>query len=382
MKTYLLTLGLCSFVLFTAGQTIKLKKKGEVDVAFVYNDPFSYIDYPRDRTFTMEFKSCYNQEIYPGLRNLSSMALRVRAWTILDDIVVNPVFVYKLNMERLQGNHYTVSYSQISKYPDLVKRYKAIRPTSVNAVVGMGLNPDNPNDGGAYAFFNIRNNDLLIAASEKTPYAAAPTSGNWGSFVQMMYIDYGINNAFRRPSDFQSNNEDKDMMRKYLRNTAQVAPFALTKSLTGMGKSSPVCNTYIKITWPVEAIDAIQELYLKYEKGEEKPPGEEAAAALAKMQLERYNRNDEWATPFEDELKEVEAVSESNFIALRSKSRTIVTFDSKVYSGIRELKNTQYFVLTRKGSSQRYRQEIVDKRGVSQRLTDIPILVMFLPITA
>jgi len=31
----------------------------------------------------------------------------------------------------------------------------------------MGLNPDNEYEFGAYAFFNIRNNDLLIAASEK-----------------------------------------------------------------------------------------------------------------------------------------------------------------------------------------------------------------------
>jgi len=152
-----------------------------VDVAFIYNNPFSYIDYPRDRTFTMKLDPQYEREIRLGLMNVSSMALRVRIWTVLDDIVTNPVFAYKLNMEYLRGKHHTVSFQQISKYPDLVKRYKAIRPTSVNAVVGMGLNPDNEFEYGAYAFFNIRNNDLLIAASEKLPYAAAPASGSWGS---------------------------------------------------------------------------------------------------------------------------------------------------------------------------------------------------------
>jgi hypothetical protein len=365
MNPYLLLFCICYAISFpSAGQNIKLKKKGEVDVAFIYNDPFSYIDYPRDRTFKMTMDPQQDREINPGLMNVSSMALRVRIWTVLDDIVTNPVFAYKLNMEYLRGKKHTVWFQQISKYPDLVVRYKAIRPTSVNAVVGMGLNPDNEYEFGAYAFFNIRNNDLLIAASEKLPYAAAPASGSWGSIVQMAYSDEGHHYHFRHPSDFQSSNANKETMYKFLTKATHAAPYAWAKVQSGtVRKRNPPCNTYIRITWPEAAIDAIQELYLKYERGEEKPPGEEVAEALAKKNAERYNRDDEWAAAYEDDLKDVEAENDRNFIGLKSKSRVIATFEKEKYYNISPLRNTPFFELN--GKEGKY---IVDKRGNRQTI--------------
>jgi len=180
----------------------------------------------------------------------------------------------------------------------------------------------------------------------------------------MAYSDESHHYHFRHPSDFQSSNANKETMYKFLTRATRAAPYAWAKVQSGtVRKQSPSCNTYIKITWPEEAIDAIQELYLKYERGEEKPPGEEVAEVLAKTKVERYNRDDEWATAFEEELKDVQAVNERNFIALKSKSRVVATFDSEKYYGIYPLGNTAFFELN--GKDGKY---IVDKRGNRQAI--------------
>jgi hypothetical protein len=351
--------------LLTSSQEIKLKKKGDVDVAFVYKDPFGYFDYPREQTFAMTMDPRFDNEIKPGLLNVSSVALRVRVWAILDNIATNPVFVYRLNMEGLTGQRHYVSFQKISKYPDLIRRYKAIRPTSVNAVVSMGLNPDDKFQYGAYYFFNIIEKDLLIAGSESTPFGTVPLSGTWGLKADIVYSDVKTEYWGRHPKDFKPSNAKQEVMLKFLNKATRAAAHAWTKVQTGTVRENYApFNTYLRITWPGDAIDAIQELYLKYEKGEEKPPGKEVEEALSKKELDRYNGGDEWGTAFEDDLKDVETVNDyqKKIIALKSKNRTVTTFDTDKYSRIDALSNTSFFVLTAKDNT----KYIVDKRGNKQ----------------
>lgn len=367
MKSFLLACCLCATSLLTSSQNIKLEKKGDVDVAFVYKDPFGYFDYPKERTFVMDLDQQYDREIQPGLLNVSSLALRVRVWAILENIATNPVFVYRLNMEGLTGQKHYVSFQQISKYPDLVRRYKAIRPTSVNAVVGMGLNPDDKFQYGAYYWFNITEKDLLISGSESTPFGTVPLSGTWGLKADIVYSDVKTEYWCRHPKDFKPSNAKQEVMMKFLSKATRANASAWTKVQTGTVRENyPPSNTYIRITWPGDAIDAIQELYFKYERGEEKPPSKEVEDAMAKKELDRYNGNDEWGTAFEDDLKDVETVNDyqKKIIALKSKNRTVTTFDADKYSRIDALSGTQFFVLTAKDNT----KYIVDKRGNKQSI--------------
>ena len=367
MKSFLLAVCLCAYSLLTSSQEVKLKKKGDVDVAFVYKDPFGYFDYPREQTFKMTMDPRFDNEIKPGLLNVSSVALRMRVWAILDNIATNPVFVYSLNMEGLTGQKHYVSFQQISKYPDLVRRYKAIRPTSVNAVVSMGLNPDDKFQYGAYYFFNIAEKDLLISGSESTPFGTVPLSGTWGLKADIVYSDVKTEYWCRHPKDFKPGNAKQEVMLKFLNKATRAAAHAWTKVQTGTVRENYApFNTYIRITWPGDAIDAIQELYFKYERGEEKPPGKEVEEALAKKELDRYNGNDEWGAAFEDDLKDVETVNDyqKKIIALKSKNRTITTFDTDKYSRIDALSGTPYFMLTARDNT----KYIVDKRGNKQSI--------------
>lgn len=368
MKRYIFALSLCLPALVSYTQNIKLKKKGDVDVAFVYKNPFDYFLYPRERTFEMvvspDFSNKPSLGISESLLNVSSMALRVRVWAVLGEIVIDPVFAYRLNMEFLRGSNHSVSFQQISKYPDLVRRYKAIRPTSVNAVVGMGLNPDDKFDYGAYAFFNITNNDLLIGASEKTPTADVPSSTTWGSTVIMVNSDENYRYWFRQPKDFQPGDAQKEAMNKFMNAATHAAANAWIKVQTGTVREHRAAgNTYIKLEWPGGEIDAIQEKYLKYERGEETPPSKEVEEALAKKDLSRYNNGDEWGSAFEDEGKpDVVNDYQKKLIALKSKTRIIKTFDADKYNSIRPLGKTSYFVLYGRDN----KQYIVDKRGNQQ----------------
>jgi hypothetical protein len=370
MKRYFFALCLCFTALLSYTQNIKLKKKGNVDVAFVYNNPFDYFLYPRDRTFEMVVSPDFNNKIdniKQTLLNVSSMALRVRVWAVLGEIVIDPVFAYKLNMEFLHGNKHSVSFQEISKYPDLVKRYKAIRPTTVNAVVGMGLNPDDKFDYGAYAFFNITNNDLLIGASEKTPVADVPSSSTWGSTVIMVNSDENHRYWFRQPKDFQPGDAQKETLNKFMNAATHAASYAWIKVQAGTVREHRAAgNTYIKLEWPEGEIDAIQEKYLKYQRGEEKPPSKEAEEALAQKDLSSYNNGDEWGSAFEDDLKDLETVNDyqKKIIALKTKTRTIKTFDADKYSDIQSLKPAAFFVLNGRDN----KQYVVDKRGNMQSI--------------
>ncbi|HEY1199365.1 MAG TPA: hypothetical protein VGE79_00215, partial [Niastella sp.] len=86
----------------------------------------------------------------------------------------------------------------------------------------------------------------------------------------------------------------------------------------------------------------------------------------AKKELDRYNGNDEWGTAFEDDLKDVETVNDyqKKIIALKSKNRTVTTFDTDKYSRIDALSGTPYFMLTAKDNT----KYIVDKRGNKQSI--------------
>ncbi|MBO9202518.1 MULTISPECIES: hypothetical protein [Niastella] len=369
MKRYLLALCMCICALSSYTQNIKLKKKGEVDVAFVYKNPFDYFIYPKDRTFEMVISPDFKNkqlDLDESILNVSSMALRVRVWAVLGDIVIDPVFAYKLNMEYLHGDKYSVFFQDISKYPDLVRRYKAIRPTTVNAVVGMGLNPDDKFDFGAYAFFNITNNDLLIGASEKTPTADVPSSTTWGSTVIWVNSDENYRYWFRQPKDFQPSDELKEMGTKFMNAATHAASNAWIKVQAGTAREHRAAgNTYIRLEWPAAEIDAIQEKYLKYQRGEEKPPSKEAEEALAQKDLSKYNNADEWGSAFEDEGKS-EAVNDyqKKLIALKSKTRIIKNFDADKYRSIQPFGKTPYFVLNGNDN----KQQLVDKRGNLQTI--------------
>jgi hypothetical protein len=367
MKRYLFALCICITALPSYSQNIKLKKKGEVDVAFVYNNPFDYFLYPKDRTFEMVISPDFQRRPYQAsILNVSSMALRVRVWAVLGEIVIDPVFAYKLNMEMLHGNKHTVFFQEISKYPDLVRRYKAIRPTTVNAVVGMGLNPDDKFDYGAYFFFNITNNDLLIGASEKTPTANVPSSSTWGSTAIMVNSYEKHRYWFREPKDFQPSDAQKESANKFLNKATHAADNAWIKVQAGTVREHRAAgNTYIKLEWPEGEIDAIQEKYLKYQRGEEKPPSKEAEEALAQKDLSRYENGDEWASAFEDDGKsEVVNDYQKKIIGLKSKTRMIKTFDADKYGNIQPLGKTPYFILSGRDN----KKYIVDKRGNHQTI--------------
>lgn len=289
----------CCFCTAFAQKEFKVSGKGNIDVAFTYNDPSSYFSFPKEKCLPMQVVNHnFSQEFREenGINNLSSAAVRLRAWTVMGDLMMTPIFTYSLNKEYLKGEKEIVGFNIISKYKDLVKRYNAVRPISFSAVVGMGLNPEDKMQFGAYAFFNIKSNDVIISAQEKMPYAA-PTSYTWGEMMIMVEGDYAERYSFRIPAAFSPSDEGKDKLAKAISKTERIATFSWAKidNVQVRARYPTTGNIYIQIKWPLLEIDKIYELYKKYESGEEKPPSEEIDEEVKNKNLSTYNKDDEWS---------------------------------------------------------------------------------------
>lgn len=282
-------------------QDIKLNKKGYVDVGFVYensysggSDPFKYFKFPKEKCFDVKISRNTDKKF---LYNFSSFAVRVRLWSLMGEPVLFPSFQFSLNKKGLSGNSHYVNYQDIFKYPDLVQRYNSIRPTSVNMVVGLGLNKEDKFEPGAYAFVNITNNDFTIPGSEKSVSGNSPTSKSWGETMilesrdESRYYDDKIEFP-KRYLPFEKGNSQEEYYLKILSSAEIVSDKAYVKLNGGTGsvrKIGPDAgNIFFVIKWPTEEIDAIYELFKEYENGNKMPPSEAVEELSSNREVKQY----------------------------------------------------------------------------------------------
>jgi len=338
-------------------QDIKLDKKGYVDVGFTYknsysggSDPFKYFKFPKEKCFDVKISRNTDRKF---LDNFSSFAVRVRLWSLMGDPVLFPSFQFSLNKNGLSGNSHYVNYQDISKYPDLVKRYNSIRPTSVNMVIGLGLNKEDRFDPGAYAFVNITNNDFTIPGSEKSVSVNSPTSKSWGETMilenrdETRYYDDNIEYP-KQYLPFEKGNSQEEYYLNILSSAEIVSDKAYVKLSGGTGsvrKNGPdASNFFFDIKWPTEEIDAIYELFKEYENGNQKPPSEVVEELLSNKEVMQYNKTDEWSEPFEDELSDVESFCDGGNRVTGLKNEKRIILNLKTYGGcIIKLNNYNLF---------------------------------------
>src|SRR5690606_14431424 len=129
-----------------------------------------------------------------------------------------------VNKELLRGEKHAVSYQQISKYPDLVKRYEAIRPNSFRAILGLGLNPEDKYAGGGYAWFKVNDNDIILYGSEKSPYTFPTAPMNIGQGM-ILKTDLPTNTSFGFVTDFADFKltDNKSLYLRHLNGVARVS---------------------------------------------------------------------------------------------------------------------------------------------------------------
>ena len=381
-KPLLILLLLSFFALNTSfGQDISLQQKGTVDVYYVHGD-YNWKKIPKEKAIPMVFGTHGNrnfgqdEQTYYAMDNFESLVVHFRAWALIGDLIMHPTVYWSINKEFLRGEKHSVSYQKISKYPDLVKRYEAIRPRSFRAILGLGLNPEDKYAGGGYAWFKVNDNDVIIYASKKSPYTFPTAPGNIGQGM-ILKTDLPTNTSFSFVTDFNQFKVTNDKAKhvKHLNGVARVSgSYAYNELQKGTVKAIRTFenqNIYLKITWPLEAIDRIHETYLKYERGEASPL-DKLNEEVAKDQQRPFGSDNEWAEPVEDDLKGIEPFIDykSRRMHLQKPNGSIVkAFDMDTYSGLRKVneKSSSYFMINSSNSGKSYQSRnnyhLLDKRG-------------------
>jgi len=228
---------------------------------------------------------------------MSDAALAIDWWTLFGEPAEQYGFVwkarnyYEITVPASTGGGTTevktVSKSNLSKYPDLLMRYEALKPTEVALEIewGFGVTDGDIFDQTGYSFISyygtqnkfktaISSANILTEPSGKSPFAVPG-------------IRQGKGEAFLGlPNDFP-----KDKVRLLMQLFATTKYFYITQV------------NITKIKWPITEMKNIAELYDKYEKGELDPaPLQIINEELKKTQnLSAYNNNDFWSEAFEDE---------------------------------------------------------------------------------
>lgn len=286
--------------------------------------------------------------------NLESWVIGYKAFNLIGDFVYNPSFYYAINSERLKGKTRTIEFKTISKYPDLVKRYQAIRPSSVNFIITAELYSGS---GNLYKTvnFKVSGNDLNYFESRSAKNLqspVSPSSGKWKyAFSTMSYADSG---DIFTDKDYSDENE----LRQLLKNADTLRP-------TQAGAVKIALN----IKWADDAIDEIGLLYDQYEKEGKKIDDELKAVKNADKLVKpvaAYNKDDEMSAPFEEESKSAEVFKEGETVGLRAKGKIVFSSDTHYSPEAIDEKN-RLFSFYSKESKFPNQMQLFDARG--KRLT-------------
>ncbi len=301
-----------------AAQTIDpLERKGQIVFVAHWNSPTPYAKAFGDRAQYRETSGSVGggQEQHP---NLKSAALRLRAWStpLLGDFFTTAEFAWEINDQVVMGStaRQLIAPSRLAKYPSLLKRLKALRPSRVEAEITVGVRTELPTGGydpksrSGTMFFRVAHGDLVIAPSGVMPVAGPPLwPSDWRTTVSM---DSDARSRFTS-ADRSVVNDMKTLVRG-----AQAMTYVIGSRMVSL-----------KIEWPLAEIDEIIGLYEKYER-EGKKIDDDFAALKPDFKPPApppYTKGGELAKPYEEEIKTAEVFSEpGRGPGLRAKNRVVM----------------------------------------------------------
>ena len=284
-------------------------------------------------------------------RNMESFALNFRGWVLLDEYIIDPEFYWELDPRVLYGKTKTVDFSKIAKYPSLVKRYKAIRPYSVNYIVCAEIESTN----------DLQVKPTSVWFWQTICFRALGYQVLWGDsrngrdrtypqallgWTEGVSTDFSIERRFTK-----SDATDVKAIRKFLKNYRNVRMIYDRN------------NTWLDIRWPDDAIDKIAEDFEKYEKEgkdlekEYKEAKEEPKTA---KRVQPVAPDSELAQPFEPEAKTATVFNDKTSVGLVSPTGRKV-FTSDKHSSARSLdKEGRFFEFLLKSNQGSFDENIVD----------------------
>ncbi len=273
---------------------------------------------------------------------IDKMYLGFEWWTLMGE----PIEIYSTKWESTQ--HYSVpgtngarqiSRYELSKYPDLLKRFDNLQPikmtielsgsASGNVKLGDKYFNDNINLFGEQSpifskcfRYTIENHKLLLCKSDQVCNdIVAGSPKTWSEFILWdgSYIKPGGGCG-----SYISNQITDNKHLKHL--------FDLTKELS-------ISARIKSIEWPEYEMNAIIDLYEKYEKGDLSPKQILEKEKEGKKKLYTDNNNDFWSVPddvINDNNYEIKSKNGKYGVVNKETNKTLIPFN---YDKILEYKN-------------------------------------------
>lgn len=279
-----------------------------IDVVFVHGNP-DYVNLAGKKTEPAKFSSFQS-------RNLQSFAIGYKAWGLMGELVYNPSFVYEIDSQKLIGKSRTVEFYKIQKYPDLAKRYKALRPTSVSFTITLELwyseisaltKEKTGKRISKFVHFKVNDNDLAYSNSRSSYNQMSPTSPM--KWKQAMSMDIKTSTRFTETDT----SNDKDLQ-ELLKNFEFV--------------SSPQDNLQLDIKWDENAIDKIAEDYDRYEK-EGKKIADEKKELNTTSTVKKVDNNSDMSLPVDESPKTAESFDDKDRVGLKANGK--IVFESTIH---------------------------------------------------
>lgn len=250
---------------------------------------------------------------------MTEAALAVDWWSLFGEPAEQYIFTwgagdyYELVVPAAEGGSSIVkkiSKSELRKYPDLLLRYEAIKPTDVSFQIewSFTLTDGEVLDKTGYSFqtyygtgnkftTHISSATILTEPSGKIPFAVPG-------------IRQGKGNKFLNLPDNFPEEKIKELMQVFVKSKQ----FYISKV------------EIIDIKWPVNEMLTIAELFEKYEKGEATPsPTQIVNTEINKLQnINEDKRNDFWSDAFIEDIKNIEITTD------RTTNKYQIKVDNKI----------------------------------------------------
>lgn len=255
-------------------------------------------------------------------RNLKSFAINYRGWRLFDEYIVDPEFFWELDPVALKGRIRTVSFARISKYPSLVARYRAIRPTGVNFITCVDLDSSADDAGAPSVRWSVH--QVCFRAQSYQMFWGASRSARAASYPgALLGWKEGVSMASLASRFTPTDDSDVARMRTIVSRFRRVARY-----------SGLAVNTWLDIRWPDEAIDRIYDDFQEYErvgKDLERAYREARTEPAVAPRQQVLAAGDEMAQPFEDVPRVAQYFTADGMVGLKDPDgRTL--FRSSEYS--------------------------------------------------
>lgn len=257
-----------------------------------------------------------------------SGTLVVDWWTLFEP-TENYIFQWE-SSGSYEVNYRKVNRSELSKYPDLLKRFDALKPLDIQFEIDWKLNEasyDNLpqtfkeiNRAGQLTISThtrwvttaIKNGMLFEAAGVKPYSVPGIRGGNGTEFIEASAYQHSQYSSEPRSTPI-TDQDKKAWVQQFNK-----APHIIIESYR-----------ITSIKWPVGEMKAIKDLYDQYEKGEKEPtPLEQVEEALAQSEkLSAYNGEGFWGEAYEEERinLEIEKDREGRYVVKNNGKVTYTT---------------------------------------------------------